>query len=94
MKLNFNIGDVPAEFRRSSFSGRAELEIDGKIIVLSSPFDPATHVATTLVDTWHQTINGHEVVIEKRRPVMLAGFRKNHFRVTVDGRVAAEKSGR
>ncbi|TAM55450.1 MAG: hypothetical protein EPN53_02895 [Acidobacteria bacterium] len=91
MRIEFTLGETPIEFRRDWFTGRAELLVGGHVVPLQSPFDPRTHFSFALTRIWRHRIAGHEVVIEKTRPRLVAGFRSQVYRVLVDGEVAAER---
>lgn len=93
MQIQFTVGDKPVEFRRDQITGRAELVTPDEVVVLQSPFNPLTHFSLRLVHTYTHSIDGHEIVIEKKRPLFLAGFRPADYRVSVDGAVVCEESG-
>jgi hypothetical protein len=93
MRIEFTLDGVAAEFRRNWFTGRAELYFDGRSELLQDPLDPGTHVLFSRTKTWRRTFGTHEVVIEKLRPMLMAGFRPHAYRVQVDGHVVAEKRG-
>lgn len=91
--IEFQAAEKACRFRWSGWSGRAELDVDGATTLLTNPRDPATHIDPSLVHTWTQIVGTTHVEIEKRRPVVLAGFRRNDFTVRVDGEVVVETSG-
>jgi hypothetical protein len=93
MKLNFAIDGASAELSRNWFSGRLALKIGNQTMVLQSPWNPATHFSFSLQRRWQTSINGHAVVVEKDRPLLLAGVRSQTYRVFVDGKLVAEQSG-
>jgi hypothetical protein len=93
MRIPFEVGGTPVEFRRNWFTGGARLWVAGADIPLQSAFDPATHYSMSLTRVWRQQVEGQEVVIEKVRPLFLAGFRRHCYRVLVDGQVVAERRG-
>ena len=93
MKLNFSIDGANAELSRNWFSGRLALTASGQTIVLQSPWNPATHFSLSLQRRWQTSFNGHDVVVEKDRPLLLAGFRAQTYRVFVDGKLVADQSG-
>ena len=94
MQINFEVADVPAEFSWNNMTGKAELLVGDDVILLQSPLNPTTHVSFSLKHTWHHRGAGHQVEIEKRRPLFIAGFRPNAFTVKVDGVIVAEATGR
>jgi len=93
MQIEFTLDGAVAEFRRNWFTGRAELRIDGKTDLLQHVLDLGTHVQFSLTKSWRRQCNGHEVTIEVVRPLILAGFRPQKYRVLVDGSVVAERHG-
>jgi len=42
---------------------------------------------------WHFSVDGHAVIIEKERPLLLAGLRPQTYRVFVDGKFVLERNG-
>jgi hypothetical protein len=93
MKLAFDVGGIAVEFSRSWFSGRVTLTADGERQVLQSPLDPFTHFSMQAQRQWQCTVNGRQIVIEKQRPVLLAGFRPQTYRIFVDGNLVVERTG-
>jgi hypothetical protein len=93
MKLMFDIGGTPAEFSRNCFTGRCTLTTGAATKELQSPFNPRTHFSITLQRHWQLSVNGHDVLIEKQRPLLLAGLRPQTIRIFVDGNLVREKTG-
>jgi hypothetical protein len=93
MRIEFILDGMAAEFRRNWFTGRATLDFNGQTELLQAPLDPGTHVNFSLTRTWHRTVGVHDVVVEKLRPMLFAGFRPHAYRVIVDGHVVAERRG-
>ena len=93
MQLTFSVDGKPAVFNRSSFTGSASLDIDGKIISLASPWNPLTHFSLKRTRTWHVEALGHQIVIEKTRPWLFSGLRQHTYRILVDGELVAEQTG-
>ena len=93
MRIQFDVADTPAEFRRDWFTGRVELRVAGQNISLQSALNPTTHFSLSLTEVWRHHVVGHEVVIEKVRPLLLAGLRPHAYRVLVDGQLVAEQRG-
>ena len=60
---------------------------------LQSLWNPATHASLKLSKTWEVDIPNHKVVIEKVRPLLLAGLRPHAYKIFVDDQIVAEKSG-
>ena len=57
------------------------------------PLHPGTHFSFSLVQSWMRQIAGHEVLVERTRPLLFAGFRPQRLRVLVDGVQVAEQEG-
>ena len=93
MQIDFNVDGATAEFRRSWVTGRAELVIEGRKELLQDPLYLGTHFELSLTRTWHVKFGDHEIQIEKIRPIWVAGFRPQLYRVLVDGKVVAEERG-
>jgi hypothetical protein len=93
VRIRFEVGGTPVEFRRSVLTGRAELRLPSGTVLLQSPLDLATHFSTGLVRVWTYRTEGHEVVVEKTRPLFFSAFRPHDYRVLVDGAVVAQARG-
>jgi hypothetical protein len=93
MRIEFTLGSETAEFQRNWFTGRAQLSVGGRTELLQEPGDIATHLKPSLTRTWRRTIGGHDIAIEKTRPLLVAGARPHFYRVLVDGNVVAETRG-
>jgi hypothetical protein len=91
--IRFDVDGQPVEFRRSWFTGRAELRHMGEVILLQNPLNPETHVSLSLTRTWTHRIGNHEVLIEKTRPLLFSAFRASDYRILVDGAVVAQSRG-
>jgi hypothetical protein len=93
LRIDVPIGGKLLMFTRHSFTGRAELLMDGESLTLQDPYDPATHYSLKLTQKWVCAVEGHDVVIEKTRPLIFAGFRPQSYRLYVDGHLMAERHG-
>ena len=93
MLINFIVGGVPVEFFRDSMTGRAEARTATGTILLDDPFSLGTHVSFSLRKSWSFHIGGTPVVIEKKRPLLFAGFRPHRYRIFVAGNLVAEQTG-
>jgi hypothetical protein len=93
MHIEFKIGDANAAFSRNWFTGKALLDVDGQIIQLQSSWNPTTHYSTHLNRSWQVGVGSDEVVIEKIRPLLLAGFRPHSYRILLDGELIVEQAG-
>jgi hypothetical protein len=93
MQIEVMVAGAVVKFRRSSFTGRADLFVDGHKLPLQDPLDPATHLRLALTRTWRVNMGDNVLTIEKTRPLLMAGFRPHSYRVLVDGHVVAERRG-
>lgn len=93
MDISFDIAGVPAEFRRNSNTGRAELHVGDDVIRLQSPYRPSTHFDLRTRQVWRRRVGEHDVEIVKVRPRMYGGARPNSYTISVDTTVVAEATG-
>jgi hypothetical protein len=42
---------------------------------------------------WQCSVKGHDIVIEKDRPLLFAGFRPQTYRLFIDGKLVQQQSG-
>ncbi len=81
------------KFSRNWFTGRCILHTGTRDAVLQSSLNPFTHYSMKLKRQWHFSVEDHAVIIEKERPLLLAGLRRQTYRVFVDGKLVVERSG-
>ena len=93
MRIAFTMDGVPCEFHRNGFTGGAQLRCGYETMKLQSALDPRTHGSFKLLRSWERQVGPHLVRIEKRRPLLFAGFRPSDYRVYVDGRLIVETRG-
>ena len=93
MEIDFSIGNIPATLRRGWLFGGMKLVTARESVWLQHPLQPSTHFSFRLDRAWHHTIAGHQVRIEKTRPVLVAGIRPQSYRVFVDGELVAGARG-
>lgn len=99
MEFTFGIGDQEkcrVEFCRNSFTGRIAVTVNGEELSLQSPWSPSTHVTFKLVKRYEFTVGKkekHQIMIEHRRPLFLAGLRRQKYTVYVDGELLEEHYG-
>jgi len=76
MRIAFPIDDVPCEIpsRRASRAVH-NCAAATKTMKLQSALDPRTHGSFKLLRSWERQVGPHLVRIEKRRPLLFAGFR-------------------
>ena len=83
-------------YRRDAFWGTEPVLGDGDPSFRRGFWNLSTHFSLSLTRTWAFTVGArgqHAVVIEKKRPLWVAGARPHTYRVIVDGRCVFEKSG-
>jgi len=99
MRFTLEVGDrekSKIEFCRNYFTGALRALVDGRRIALQSPFSPFTHFSFTRKRHYEFSVGKtetHEVVLEKERPLLIAGFRRQTYRVFVDGELVHEQNG-
>ncbi|MGB8353691.1 MAG: hypothetical protein WCD79_07385 [Chthoniobacteraceae bacterium] len=99
MKFTLEIGEQEKhriEYYRNWFFGTERLLVNGKMIARSSGFTPSTHFGFHLSRHFDFTVGEaetHAVVLEKKRPILIAGFRPHTYRVYVDDRLVHEQTG-
>ena len=93
MRIEFQVAGTAVVFTRSWVTGATKLVARGTEVMLQSPREVGTHFSFALLQVWEGKVFGHDIVIEKRRPALFAGFRAQHYRVLVDGALAVERSG-
>jgi len=93
MKINFSVADTDVEFIRDAMTGRAEVRTQSGTLLLQDPFNPTTHFSLSLIKEWRAEINGANILIQKKRPLFLAGLRPSRYRVFIDGALVTEQTG-
>jgi len=93
VRIAFSVEGVPCEFRRNPFIGVTRLRCGYNLIELQRLSDPSTHFNLKLLRTWELRLGPHLVHIEKRRPLLFAGYRPNDYRIFVDGQLVADRHG-
>jgi hypothetical protein len=94
MRFDFAVGSQEehrVEFSFDQFSGDLEITVDGNMAVKDFRM-----LSLSLVKRYEfmvGTQERHKVVIEKRRRLLLAGFRKQKYRVLVDGKLLQTYEG-
>jgi hypothetical protein len=90
MQISFDIAGTPAEFRRKSSTGKAELLVGDDVVTLQSPLRVSTHFNFKTTQTWRYEVGGHVVEIVKVRPRFVGGLRESSYTISVaDNQVAA-----
>jgi hypothetical protein len=93
MEISFEVDGLPIKFSRNWFTGRCTLNIGAGDETVQSPWNPLTHFSFDASRRWQCSVKGHDVVIEKERPWLLAGLRPQTYRILIDGKLVLEKSG-
>ena len=99
MQFALDIGDREKhriELRRSPWSGTLRITVNGQAVAGKSPWDMFTHCNYRFVDRYEFTVGErekHQVAMVHERPLRWAGLRRQHYRVYVDGQLAAEHYG-
>ncbi|MGD0190003.1 MAG: hypothetical protein ABSD74_04600 [Rhizomicrobium sp.] len=93
MELTFEIDGTSVKFSRDWFTGRCTLNTGSGDEILESLWNPATHFSVKLTRRWQRSIKGHDIVIEKVRPLLLAGFRRQTYRLFIDGQLVEDRKG-
>ncbi len=93
MEIDFSIGSVSAKLIRGWFLGGMKLVTPSETFWLQRPRQLSTHFSFRLDRSWQRNISGHQVRVEKTRPVLVAGFRSQSYRVFVDGELVANAQG-
>jgi len=93
VQFTFDVDGTTVEFSRNWFSGHCTLHTGTRDEVLQSSLNPFTHYSMKLKRQWHFSVEGHAVIIEKERPLLLAGLRPQTYRVFVDGKFVLERNG-
>ena len=93
MELDFSIEDMPAKLRRDPLFGGMKLVTPTASVWLQHPLQLSTHVSLQTTRSWDRTISGHRIRVEKTRPWLAAGVRRQRFKVFVDEKLVAEANG-
>ncbi len=99
MRFTLEVGDKEKskiEFSRNWFTGAMRALVDGRRVAQQSPFSPFTHFSFRKKWRYEFSVGKtetHQVVLERERPWLVAGFRPQTYRVFVDGQLVHEQSG-
>ncbi len=92
MHIQFEVAQVPAQFRWNNIQARAELRLGEAVTVLQQPADPTCYASPDPVRAWHHEQDGHRIEIVKQR-MPADSRRRSTFTIRVDGQVVAEEAG-
>ena len=99
MKFSLEVGNNEKsrlELSRSWFTGAMQILVDGQQAAQESWLSLSTHFSFTRKRRYEFVIGKlekHRVVVEKERPLVIAGIRPQVYRVYVDGQLIHEQSG-
>lgn len=99
MRFTLEVGDNEnsrIEFSRNWFTGAMQILVNGERVAQQSWLSPSTHFGFTRKRRQQFVVGKdekHQVVIEKERPLIIAGVRPQTYRVFVDGQLIHEQSG-
>jgi hypothetical protein len=94
MKFSFTVGineQHRVDFSFDQFIGNLEIKVDGQTAV--KDFRIASLKLTKRYELVVGAAEKHQVVIEKKRKLFLAGMRTQRYRVFVDGKLVETHEG-
>lgn len=93
MRIQVNVDGSVVELRRSWFTARVTLVVDGVPTTLASPYALKTQVNFSGQDRYVATVKGRELVIEHRMYLPFPAFRPMTYRLLLDGELLTERTG-
>ncbi|MFU8771133.1 MAG: hypothetical protein ACNA8H_01800 [Anaerolineales bacterium] len=99
MKFSFDVGNKEKsqiDFYRNWFTGRVDFAVNGEKCTLVDPMDIRTHFSIKKTEGFRFTVGDqeqHEVLIEKKRPLIFPGLRRQKYAIFVDGSLVEEYEG-
>jgi len=93
MEISFDVAGTPAEFRRKSTTGKAELLVRDEVVLLQDPSRLSTHFSFKTKQMWHCEVGDHVIEIVRVRPRFVGGARKSSYTVSVDTVQVAAAAG-
>jgi hypothetical protein len=94
MKFSFQVGTQEQhqiDFSFDQFAGNLEIRIDGLPLVKDFRM-----LSLRLTKRYEFTVGSselHQIAIEKKRKLLLAGFRPQRYRIFIDGQLAQTYEG-
>jgi hypothetical protein len=94
MKFSFQVGTQEphqVDFSFDQFAGNLEIRIDGQPLVKDFRM-----LSLRLTKRYEFTVGStelHQIAIEKKRKLFLAGFRPQRYRIFIDGQLAQTYEG-
>lgn len=99
MKFHIEVGEGERHkvyYSRNWFFGGESIVVNGRKIRSNNVLDPRTHFSINLVKRIQfelGTAEKNKVIIEKKRPLLFAGFRPHTYRVYANDKLLLEKCG-
>lgn len=99
MKFTLEVGNnerSKLDVSRNWFTGAMHVLVNGDEVAQRRWLAPSTHFSFARKRRYEFAIGKiekHEVAIEQERPLIMAGFRPQTYRVYVDGELVHEESG-
>jgi hypothetical protein len=91
-----NAEKTKIEFSRNWYTGTMSTIANGVQVAQQDALDPSTHFSFKTLRRYVFTVGElekHHVVIEKERPLLLAGLRPQTYRIFVDGVLCHQQRG-
>ena len=94
MKFSFQVGTQEqhqVDFSFDQFAGNLEIRVDGQPLVKDFRM-----LSLRLTKRFEFTVGSselHQIAIEKKRKLFLAGFRPQRYRIFIDGQLAQTYEG-
>jgi len=94
MQFSFTVGTGEqhrVEFSFDQFAGNLEIKVDGQPVVKDFRM-----LSLFLTKRYEFTVGAqeqHQILIEKKRKLFLAGFRPQRYRIFIDGQLAQTYEG-
>ncbi len=94
MRINFYIDSEAVEFHHEKVFGQTELRNETGVVVLHSAVNVAHQFKqSALTVTWQANWLGHDVIVQRKRPLWFPIFRPMNYTIWVDGQFVIEASG-
>jgi hypothetical protein len=94
MQIDFSLGKTSASFKRSWLTGKSTITTSEGVYPVRSPWDPRTHFSVRPNRVSTARVAERDVVIEWTGPRLFRAFRPLTYRILVDGKEVATKTGR
>ena len=94
MQFGFTVGageQHRVEFSFDQFAGNLEIKVDGQPVV--KDFRMLSLFLTKRYELTVGVQEQHQIIIEKKRKLFLAGFRPQRYRIFIDGQLAQTYEG-